>query len=65
MPAVIPSTSAGPFEMLSGRVLVVEDDPLNQHLVRRMLEKHGLKITVVDTGEAAVEAALKENGTPC
>ena len=57
-PAVIPSTSAGPFEMLSGRVLVVEDDPLNQHLVRRMLEKHGLKITVVDTGEAAVEVAL-------
>ena len=57
-PAVIPSTSAGPFGTLSGRVLVVEDDPLNQHLVRRMLEKHGLKITVVDTGEAAVEAAL-------
>lgn len=61
IPAVIPSTSAGPFDMLSGRVLVVEDDPLNQHLVRRMLEKHGLKITVVETGEAAVEAALNGN----
>ena len=58
VPAVVPSTSVGPFELLAGRVLVVEDDPLNQHLVRRMLEKHGLKITVVDTGEAAVEAAL-------
>jgi CheY-like chemotaxis protein len=60
VPAVVPSLSAGPFEILVGRVLVVEDDPLNQHLIRRMLEKHGLKITVVDTGEAAVEAALKE-----
>jgi CheY-like chemotaxis protein len=61
VPAVIPSSSSGPFELLSGRVLVVEDDPLNQHLVRRMLEKHGLKIIVVESGEAAVEAAINEN----
>ena len=61
VPAVVPSMSAGPFELLSGRVLVVEDDPLNQHLIRRMLEKHGLQITVVDNGEAAVEAALRES----
>ncbi len=60
VPAVVPSLSAGPFEMLNGRILVVEDDPLNQHLIRRMLEKHGLKVTVVDTGEAAVEAALND-----
>lgn len=60
VPAVVPSMSAGPFELMSGRILVVEDDVLNQHLIRRMLEKHGLKITVVDTGEAAVEAALRE-----
>ena len=60
VPAVVPSMSAGPFELLTGRILVVEDDPLNQHLIRRMLEKHGLKISVVDTGEAAVEAALNE-----
>ncbi len=55
VPAVVPSTSAGPFEILNGRVLVVEDDPLNQHLILRMLEKHGLKGTVADTGEAAIE----------
>lgn len=60
VPAVVPSLSAGPFEILTGRILVVEDDPLNQHLIRRMLEKHGLKITVVDTGEAAVESVLQE-----
>ncbi len=60
VPAVVPSLSAGPFELLSGRVLVVEDDLLNQHLIRRMLEKHGLKITVVGTGEAAVETALRD-----
>ena len=40
VPAVVPSLSAGPFKLLSVRVLVVEDDPLNQHLIRRMLEKH-------------------------
>lgn len=51
----MPSTSAGPFEMLKGRVLVVEDDPLNQHLILRMLDKHSLKGTVADTGEAALE----------
>ena len=58
VPPVAPSLSTGPFELLVGRVLVVEDDPLNQHLIRRMLEKHGLQVTVVDTGEAAVETAL-------
>lgn len=55
VPAVVPSTSTGPFELLKGRILVVEDDPLNQHLILRMLEKHGLKGTIAETGEAAVE----------
>ena len=59
-PAVVPSTSTGPFELLSGRVLIVEDDALNQHLIRRMLEKHGLQSTIADTGEAAVEMAVRE-----
>lgn len=58
--AVVPSLSTGPFELLVGHVLVVEDDPLNQHLIRRMLEKHGLQVTVVDTGEAAVETVRTE-----
>ena len=60
VPAVVPSASTGPFEMLSGQVLVVEDDVLNQHLIRRMLEKHGLQSTMADTGEAAVELAVRE-----
>lgn len=61
VPAIAPSTSAGPFELLSGRVLVVEDDVLNQHLIRRMLEKHGLQSTMVDNGESAVELAVRES----
>ena len=58
-PAVVPSTSAGPFELLSGRVLIVEDDVLNQHLIRRMLEKHGLHSALAGTGEEAVELAVR------
>jgi CheY-like chemotaxis protein len=58
--AVAPSICTGPFEMLSGRVLIVEDDVLNQHLIRRMLEKHGLQSTMADTGESAVELAVRE-----
>ena len=60
VPAVVPSASTGPFEMLSGQVLVVEDDVLNQHLIRRMLEKHGLESTMADTGEVAVELGVRE-----
>lgn len=61
VPATVPSTSIGPFELLSGRVLVVEDDILNQHLIRRMLEKHELQSTLVDNGTAAVELAVNDS----
>src|SRR5450432_2273075 len=61
IPATVPSTSAGPFELLSGRVLIVEDDQLNQHLIKRMLEKHGLQSTMVDNGAEAVELAVNES----
>ena len=61
IPATVPSTSAGPFELLSGRVLIVEDDLLNQHLIKRMLEKHGLQSTMVDNGADAVELAVTES----
>lgn len=60
VPATVPSTSIGPFEMLSGRALVVEDDILNQHLIRRMLEKHGVQSVLVDNGATAVELAVNE-----
>jgi CheY-like chemotaxis protein len=61
VPAVVPSLSAGPFELLAGRILVVEDDALNQNLICRMLEKHGLKGTVAADGAAAVDFAERES----
>ncbi len=40
----------------SGRVLVVEDNPINQLLVRRQLERLGYDVEVIDNGIAALEA---------
>lgn len=61
VPAVVTSMSTGPFELLAGRILVVEDDPLNQNLICRMLEKHGLKGTVAADGASAVERVERES----
>ncbi|CAG0972913.1 two-component system, NarL family, sensor histidine kinase BarA [Myxococcaceae bacterium] len=41
-----------------GRVLVAEDDPVNQKVVRALLERLGCEVTLVADGRAAVDAAL-------
>lgn len=46
---------------LSGSVLVAEDDPVNQKLIKALLERMGLEVSVVDDGELAVEEALKRS----
>ncbi|HEY8509637.1 MAG TPA: response regulator, partial [Steroidobacteraceae bacterium] len=38
-----------------GRVLVVEDNPVNQQVARRFLQRLGCDVTVVDNGAKAVE----------
>lgn len=45
----------------AGRVLVVEDDPSNQRVIRILLEREGLEIATVGDGLAAVERAVTEN----
>jgi signal transduction histidine kinase/ActR/RegA family two-component response regulator len=45
-------------EGLTGRVLVAEDNAVNQKLVRRLLERLGLEVEVADDGAAAVRKAL-------
>jgi len=41
---------------LSGTVLVAEDNKVNRMLLKRMLEKMGLTVTLVENGEQAVHA---------
>ena len=43
---------------LKGNVLVAEDNASNQMLIKILLEKLGMTVTIVEDGEQAVEAAL-------
>ncbi|MBI5766568.1 MAG: response regulator [Verrucomicrobia bacterium] len=58
------SPSRSPFarkpQLLEGRVLVVEDDRVNQRVVELLLEQLGLTPTIVGDGASAVEVALLE-----
>ncbi|MBF0528357.1 MAG: response regulator, partial [Deltaproteobacteria bacterium] len=42
------------------QILVAEDNPVNQLMVRRMLEKLGHKVTVVENGQKAIDCLKKE-----
>ncbi|MBX3750936.1 MAG: response regulator [Opitutaceae bacterium] len=44
---------------LRGRVLVAEDDPVNQRVVQLMLERIGLEYVIVENGRAAVTTAAR------
>ncbi len=46
--------------LLSGRLLVVEDDRVNQRVIELLLEKLGLRSVVVADGASAVEVATLE-----
>ena len=46
---------------LSGKILVVEDDPVNQRVISMMLARLGLKCRVLGDGLSALEA-LREGG---
>lgn len=45
----------------TGKVLVAEDNPNNQLLIKIILEKLGLDVTIVENGELAVEKYQKED----
>lgn len=47
-----------PPDLKASRVLVVEDNPVNMALVRRMLERRGCDVTLAVDGQEAVEASL-------
>ncbi|MDX1810911.1 MAG: response regulator [Gammaproteobacteria bacterium] len=46
---------------LKGKVLLVDDEPLNQELISMYLEDMGLNVATAENGEQAINAALKEN----
>jgi len=50
----------------SGRILMVEDGPDNQRVIRHVLQRAGYEVTIADNGEIGVQAALDalEAGTP-
>jgi signal transduction histidine kinase/ActR/RegA family two-component response regulator/HPt (histidine-containing phosphotransfer) domain-containing protein len=56
----VPAASAATSRALPPlRLLVAEDNPVNQHLVLRILEKHGHRARLVGTGREAL-AALEQ-----
>jgi len=52
---------SGDIPEFSGNILVAEDSKLNQVLIKKLLEKHGVTVTIVDDGAAAVGAATKDD----
>jgi CheY-like chemotaxis protein len=51
---------ADALEQLRARILVAEDNPVNQEVMRRMLDSLGCTCTVVADGVAAVAMALQQ-----
>ncbi len=49
----------------AGRILVAEDNPVNQEVVKAMLESRGHRVVVVDDGKAAVAAVAEGDFDLC
>ncbi len=48
------------WKQFQGRVLVAEDNPANQMLIKTLLTRHGLNVTLVENGQQAFDAVSKE-----
>jgi CheY-like chemotaxis protein len=59
----VPTEVEAPFEVvqLQGKVLLAEDGPDNQRLFCALMDKAGLKVTLVENGRLAVDHALSGN----
>ena len=57
----VEAESSNDVDLSSLRVLLAEDNRVNQRLAVRLLEKMGVKVDLVETGRAAVEAVDQGN----
>ena len=57
-PGAAPSTGAAPAKF-SGRVLVVEDNPVNQKVIELLLQKFGLSTALAGDGQQAIDALMR------
>jgi PAS domain S-box-containing protein len=51
------SYAAQPAQLI-GRVLVIEDNPINQHVMQVMLGQMGLEVALADDGQQALDALM-------
>ena len=56
----VPASSDTLHEQFALRVLVAEDNAINQTVMRQMLERMGCEVEVVDDGKAAVDAVAAD-----
>ncbi|MCF7956508.1 MAG: response regulator [Phycisphaerae bacterium] len=56
----IPNNQESGQTTLKGKVLVAEDNASNQMLIKILLEKLGITVTIVEDGEQAVQAAMSQ-----
>ncbi|MGH8183423.1 MAG: ATP-binding protein [Rhodanobacteraceae bacterium] len=51
----LPALSGKPVQAMTGKVLLVEDHPVNQKVAQKLLERLGLSVDVAENGEVALD----------
>ena len=60
LPPAAPSVPVASGRPLTGKVLLVEDHPVNQKVAEKLLERLGLTVDLADNGEVALEMLGKQ-----
>lgn len=61
IPAVQSPASIAPRTLPDAHILLVDDDVLNQFFAQAILEKLGMRVTVADSGAAAIQQAQQQD----